>query len=220
MLKRLLLKLASRGRPEALLKTIHNFEEHCSGEATAWIISLDDDDPTKGEFEKMSNGDTFSLPMTIRYGTSESKVHAMNRDIPDSDWDYVAMLADDCRTTTKDFDQRIREDFEKYAPDLDGVLWYPDNYQNRIPTHPVLGRKYYDRYGYVWNPAYKSIHCDDELRAVAKRQRKLHKSTMVNFVHEHYRARKRPHDALDSKNQKAIHQDMLTYSKRCREGFK
>ncbi len=174
MLKRLLLKLASRGRPEALLRTIENFEAHCSGEATAWVISLDEDDPTCKPF--WNTGISSKLPVTITYGVSESKIHAVNRDIPNSDWDYVAALADDVRTHTKDFDMRIREDFEKYAPDLDGVMWYPDSYQNRIPTHPVIGRKYYDRYGYIWDPRFKSIHVDDVLRAVAKRQKKLFKS--------------------------------------------
>ncbi len=219
MLKRLLLKCASRGRPEALLRTIENFEAHCSGEACAWVISLDEDDVTCVTMQHQLE-EKCKLPVIVRYSVSESKVHAMNRDIPDSDWDVVVMLADDCRTTTKDFDQRIREDFAKFAPDFDAVIQYPDSYQNRIPTHPVIGRKYYDRYGYIWHPAYKSIHCDDELQRVAKRQRKLHKSTMVQFVHEHYRARKRQRDSVDAKNQKAINQDMITYAKRCREGFK
>jgi len=115
MLTRLLQKLASRGRPEALLRTIENFEAHCSGEACAWVISLDEDDPTMPPVEATNAmiREKSNLPMTIVWGKSESKIHAVNRDIPDSDWEIVAALADDVRTTTKDFDQRIREDFAK-----------------------------------------------------------------------------------------------------------
>jgi hypothetical protein len=75
---------------------------------------------------------------------------------------------------------------EKYYPDTDGVLWFNDGLQGpRLNTLSILGRKYYDRFGYIYHPAYKSLYCDNEFTEISVSLNKVIYCKDVIIEHRH-----------------------------------
>lgn len=132
------------------------------------VCTLDLDDTT------MYNTDIITkigeYPNTIAmYGKSKSKIDAFNRDMEElTDWDIVVAVSDDMRFITFGFDDIIREGFRCNAPDLDGLLHYPDqDAKHIIPVLYVAGRKYFERDLFIYNPIYWSLFCDNESKDIA-----------------------------------------------------
>jgi hypothetical protein len=64
-------------------------------------------------------------------------------------------------------------------PDTDGVLWFYDGWRKDLNTLCILGRKYYDRFNYVYHPEYKSFWSDAEFTEVAS---KLNKQVFIDNI--------------------------------------
>jgi hypothetical protein len=140
----------------------------------------------------MNSPDVIEILKTFKntkfiFGDSKSKVDAINRDMElYNDWDIVLLASDDMTPIVKGYDNIIRNNMKNHYPDTDGVLWFNDGYQeNRLNTLCILGKKYYDRFNYIYNPEYKSVWSDNEFMDVANL---LGKQTYFNNViikHEH-----------------------------------
>ena len=63
----------------------------------------------------------------------------------------------------KGFDSIIRNEMQKLFPDTDGILWFFDGWRKDLNTLCILGRKYYDRFGYIYHPDYNSFWSDAEM---------------------------------------------------------
>lgn len=180
------------------------------------------------------------------YGYSKSKVDAYNRDFDkiDFDWDIVMLGSDDMIPQVKGFDQIIIDDMKNYSPDGDGCLWYHTEdheaelqrrykryiqpgsdffYQKWVCMLPIMGRKYYDRFGYVYHPSYKSFWCDNEFTEVAYRDKKI--QYIHNQIIKHYHPAWETDptygkdDDLYSRNNPNWHSDMNNYRMRKSKGF-
>ena len=74
----------------------------------------------------------------------------------------VLLASDDMIPMEKGFDNIIIDKMKNYYPDTDGVLWFNDGYQgDKLNTLCILGKKYYDRFGYIYNPEYISVLSDN-----------------------------------------------------------
>lgn len=105
--------------------------------------------------------------LSVVWGESTSKIHAVNRNMPDIDWDIVCVMSDDMILTFYGFDQIIRQAFED---SLDWLVHIPDNdAKNVLATMYIAGRDYYNRFGYIYHPSYKSLFCDNEAQEVAQK---------------------------------------------------
>jgi hypothetical protein len=156
---------ASRSRPERFFETLDNIISMSASNDFFIVAKLDFDDPAMynmGVLDKLQN-----YPMVVqRWGWSVSKINAINRDIKEFAFDILVCLSDDMRFRTPGFDNIIRQHM---PPDLDGFLHMYDDYaKDRVCTVSILGRKYYERDGYIYHPDYYSMWCDDEATAVAK----------------------------------------------------
>ena len=119
------------------------------------------------------------------------------------------------------WDDIIRQDMEEGFPDLDGALWYQDGYQDRICTLNIMGKKYYDRFGYIYHPDYHSLFCDNEFTEVAQGFGKMGHYVEVLFRHEHFANNSKvKRDALYDRNEALFNLDKQTYERRKSEGFK
>jgi hypothetical protein len=124
-------------------------------------------------------------------GTSKNKVDAINRDLPQysEDWDILINMSDDMLFMQKGFDQIIRRDFFETFPDLDGFIHYPDNNaRERLSTMSILGKPYYNRFGYIYHSAYTSLWCDNEAMEVSKKlnKYKYFEKTLFDHLHPAY----------------------------------
>ncbi len=210
---KVLIHIPSRGRPDELLAAVDNFAACIEDrENTAVLVTLDADDKLTPDVAH-----PFIMLACLRSNHAD-KVAAINADIDPFDWDVLVCASDDLSPMAKGFDQAIRTDFANDADDLDAVMWYPDK-NHRICCHPVIGRKYYGRDGYVYHPSYRAFYCDDEFTMVAQRRAKLFKSTSVEWDHRHPNYRTRKPDELDRRNKEFMRQDYLTFCRRQSEGF-
>lgn len=184
---KLLIKFPTRGRKNKFLLVLKKYVNLLSGENDVhFLISLDEDD---GEMNNNLVREVLSeyKNLTYVFGKSENKVHAINRDIEHhSDWDILLLASDDMIPQVKGYDNIIIEKMKKLYPDTDGVLFFDDGFKkNELNTLCILGKKYYERFGYIYYPEYKSTWCDNEFTLVANL---LNKQTYIDNViikHEH-----------------------------------
>jgi hypothetical protein len=110
---------------------------------------------------------------------------------------------------------------EKHFPDTDGVLWFYDGGNRNTNTLAILGKKYYDRFDYIYHPSYKTILCDDELTIVSE---KLGKSVFIDEViirHEHpdYPQYRKNFDRLYARNNSLMNEDRINFRLRKEKNF-
>lgn len=161
---KLLIKIATRSRPQSFFNFLDLYYKNLSGKNPyQFIISCDTDDTSMNNNEVRAKFATYPN-LSVYYGTSRNKIHACNRDIDKCrDFDIVLLSSDDMKPVLKDFDQVIIDKMLEKFPDTDGVLNFFDGSANQaVNTYPILGRKYYDRFGYVYHPHYTSLWCDNE----------------------------------------------------------
>jgi hypothetical protein len=184
---KLLIKFPTRGRKQKFFKVFNHYQNLCEDlDNTYFLVTLDNDDEDMklSEVEEMLN--TFKNVKVI-YGDSTSKIHAVNRDIEMiNDWDIFLLASDDMIPKVKGYDNIIRNKMKEFYPDTDGILWFNDGHQeNRLNTLCILGKKYYDRFGYIYYPEYKSVWCDNEFMMVGDLLGKQTYFDEVIIEHEH-----------------------------------
>jgi hypothetical protein len=64
--------------------------------------------------------------------------------------------ADDFTCQYTGWDQRVVEELDVFD-DYDGVVWFFDGYQPNIDTLSIMGRKYYERFNYIYYPCYRTF---------------------------------------------------------------
>lgn len=186
--KIILMKVTSRGRPDALVTCIRAYTRKAAdSENMRWLITLDSNDMTlppdiEQTIQEITSG---SLSCAVIFGKSYNKIHAVNRDINTFDppeWDILLSISDDQLPIVEGYDTVIRT---KMPSHLDASLWFYDGYQNQINTQEIQGFEYYRRLHYVYNPIYKSYCCDNESTAVASRKGLLLKFGWCIIKHHH-----------------------------------
>jgi hypothetical protein len=182
----LLIKFPTRNRPKKFLDVFNLYYKNLNNiELTQFCLSIDEDDLSMNNEDILSQLDKYEN-VTIFIGNSKSKIEACNSDIDDmTDWDIVLLASDDMIPKVKGYDDIIRENMKKYYPDTDGVLWFSDGNRKDLNTLCILGKKYYDRFGYIYHPGYKSFYCDDEFTKVANKLKKQTYIDQVIIKHEH-----------------------------------
>ena len=173
--KHLLLNWATRQRPGKFMKNLDAYLTMASGKhRITLVVSMDKDDLlcNNQHFRKfLDNKKSETVEVIYSYGESLGKIAAINRDIPATPWDILISTADDMEPAEQGWDDIIVRDMIREFPDMEGCLNYnndprlvekdPQGYKEMI-TLPIIGRKLYDQFGYVYHPAYKSECCDSE----------------------------------------------------------
>jgi len=170
---KLLYKFATRSRPQKFFQCLDNIVSQQNNKDDYQIIcSADNDDPTMNCDEVMMRARRINNPrIHLNFGVSKNKIAAYNRDmdIAEHGWQILINMSDDMVFTMPGFDDIIRQDMIANFPDTDGFLHYNDgNQRDTICTLAIMGRSYYDRFGYIYHPSYHSLWCDNEQTEVAK----------------------------------------------------
>ena len=181
----LLIKFPTRNRPNKFLNTLIKYINYLDDKTTKIIITCDNDDISmKDDYIKEVILNYYNV--SILFGNHNSKIEAVNADLTDVNFDIVLLASDDMIPMVKGYDTIIKQKMMEFYPDTDGVLWFNDGYQgNRLNTLSIMGKKYYDRFNYIYNPDYLSVWCDNEFMDVANM---LNKQTYIDEViikHEH-----------------------------------
>jgi hypothetical protein len=118
------------------------------------------------------------------------------------------------------YDVEIIDQMRLNYPDMDGVIWFSDGYQEKkLNTLVVLGKRYYDRFGYLYHPDYVSFYSDNEFMQVAFM---LGKQTYVDEViikHEHPDNTKESIDMTYAVNNQHVLRDHHIFNVRAQNAF-
>ena len=181
---RMLYKYPTRERPLLFSRTLAKWYENMELDDFEFLISCDTDDRYMNSDEARNFMSKFRN-LTYRYDENTSKIEACNRGVSEKNFDIVVLVSDDMVPETKGYDRVIVESMKKDFPDTDGSLWFFDGYNENINTLSILGRKYYDRFGYIYHPSYITQWCDQEHTDVALSLKKMKKYDNVIVRHVH-----------------------------------
>lgn len=219
------MKFTSRERPEALLRAVTEYKNLAANPADmVWLFSLDEDDIT-ADYELNQKIHSIIAPTKISifiyHKKSKGKIYAINRDIDKFNlhWDILLNISDDQLPIVKGYDDVIREAMPE---NLDASLWFSDGHQDRINTQEIIGRVYFERHGFIYNPEYKSFFCDNEATERALTLRKCLKSSQCIIRHFHPQwdsSGTIKRDALYQKNDGYWKHDEAVYKRRKRMNF-
>ena len=175
---KIVIKYPTRGRPDKFISLLDRYMNFLSGKHEVhFVISFDHDDST------MNNDNIWSYfaRLSPRYpgkvhpicGRSNTKVSAINADLDrvrQIDPDVILLASDDMIPIVSGYDDVIAQRMMQHFPDTDGVLHFNDGFsgQDRLITLSILGRKYFNRFGYLYYPGYKSVFCDNEFTDVCR----------------------------------------------------
>lgn len=224
---KILVKFPSRERPNKFFERIEQLNRLSDNNDNYLIMAtLDSND------ESMNNDAVRTKMATIInldwvYGESKGKIDAVNRDMDmiEYPWDIVMVMSDDMIPQKKGWDTEIIYAFIKVG--LDSVCHWPDGcpYQDKLITMSIMGRTYYDRFNYLYNPEYISLWCDNEFGDVAKMLGRYHyfggvghKNCLFHHFHPAH-VKGAVVDELLKKTESFYHEDAKTYNKRKSRNF-
>lgn len=215
----LLIKYASRGRWRLFVEAIDNIHATIRTNQFKVIVSADSDDV------EMNNGEIREFckrypNVELVYGDRVSKVDAINRDISSYPWDWCLVMSDDMKFTTYGWDKKMLDQIRSVWSDWDFFAHFSDGYvKEKLPTMNICGRAYYERFGYIYHPHYKSVSCDAENMFVAQMLGKYHYFPEVYFHHLHPANLKQPSDRTYRDNDKYGDEDTRVYFERMSKCF-
>ena len=167
---KILVKLPSRGRPEKLIKALDSIVDNIQDKENTFIsLTLNTDDDAVNNEAFISRVRTRKANISIEWGLSTSKINAVNRSIPDIEWDVICIGSDDIFFNFYGFDSIIRAEMGLHFPDGDGYLHFHEKDSgSALCVMTVCDKKYYDRFGYIYHEDYFSLWADNEQYDVAK----------------------------------------------------
>ena len=215
---KILFKYPTRDRKEWFVSTLSKYYEQISDNCNfEFVISLNKDDSAMNNKTIQSYMNSFKC-LSYFYGDHANKILACNADIDlKKEWDILVLVSDDMIPVVKNFDEVITESMQKHFPDTDGALHFNDGHEGdkRNITFSIIGRKLYERIGYVYHPDYKSFFCDNEFTDVVRSMDKYSYSEQVIVEHRHWSCKDTPpKDSLYCRNSKMGKPDKQTYLKR------
>jgi hypothetical protein len=220
---KILIKFPTRGRPDKFFRVLDEYIAKAENlNRIAFLVSLDTDDVSMNNeiiVNRLKNYQN-KIKLIYFFGNSKTKIEAVNADMDKvSGWDILLLASDDMIPVIEGYDRVICKDMNDYFKRLDGVLWYNDGGQNNINTLSIMGKKYYDMFGYIYHPDYVSLWCDNEFTEVSEKLKKVYKSDQIIIEHQHPVYQKTNYDQLYARNESYYNIDKQTYEKRRDRGF-
>lgn len=217
---KILFHYPTRNRRDWFKETLATYYDMMSPECDfEFVITLDNDDSSMNDNAVREYLNSIKN-LSYVYGDSKTKIEACNADINYlREWDIVVLVSDDMIPVVKDFDKIIVELMTKHFPDTFGALHFNDGLygKDRTITYSILGRKLYERFGYIYHPAYRSFYCDNEFTDVVRKLKTYHYNPRVIVKHE-WSGGLNSKDALYRRNS-GMKGDEKIYNKRKLLGF-
>ncbi len=211
-----LFKMPSRGRPERFKSTLQTHLNCLSGKYNyKFIFSFDNDDETMKGQDILDFLNQTNIDYEVNFGDNKNKIEAINANMDNRDFDILVLIADDQIATMGNYDERIVEIFEKSEHGLDSMIhFYTPRWSFELDVWNIMGKKYYDRFGYIYHPSYKSIFADNEYTEVAVMLNRRIMSELCPFFHDW-----KGGDYTEVKNWYFNNDDSRTYEERKKLNF-
>lgn len=218
----ILVKFPTRGRPDLFFNTLDIYYKQASVfHKMHFLVSIDNNDPYMNT-DKVKAKLTTYVNLSFHLGDSKSKIDAVNRDMNFApDYDIILLASDDMIPQVYGYDEIIRKNMQEYYPDTDGILFFNDGYRGKdLNTLCILGKKYYKRFNYIYNPEYLSLFADNEFMDLGWILKKQTYFDDVIIRHEHpehgFHMQK---DRIHELNEIHYVTDLMIYRKRKANNF-
>jgi hypothetical protein len=215
----LLIKFPTRGRPDKFFSVLDKYRDLSRSKNVRFIVTCDLDDASMNNEEVRKRFETYDN-VQVFYGNSKTKIQAINADMDGQEFDICLLASDDMIPERVGYDVEIIRQMRLNHPDLDGVIWFSDGYQRKnLNTLTIVGKRYYDRFGYLYHPDYVSFYCDNEFMQVAFM---LGKQTYVDDViirHQHPDNTREGIDMTYASNNQHVMRDHLVFNNRAQKLF-
>lgn len=182
--ERIIMKISllhpSRGRPEKALDTIQEWSLKSGLPEFEYIISVDRSDG------KLNDYKNYFATSTLIIKDNASVVQATNEAAKVATGDILIYLSDDFKCPDN-WGELVLKEFENENRPL--VLKVDDclqSFKTAIVTIPIMNRVLYQKLGYFWHPAYKSMFVDEDLYWTAMSIGALKMCPHLKFPHHHY----------------------------------
>lgn len=198
---RFLCKFPSRSRPGRFMEVFDLYRSMLSGNhSMSFLLSFDNDDISMNNPRMKKLISRQADNVFIYFGNSKSKIEAVNADMNNApDYDILLLASDDMVPVQRGYDDIIASDMSKHFPDLDGVLHYNDGVRGEaLNTLCIMGKPYYERFGYIYHPDYTSVYCDNEFTEVS---RTLGKAVYIDNIIIKHKWMEQGKDALYQRNE-------------------
>jgi hypothetical protein len=218
---RLLIKFPTRGRKQKFFNVLDRYIKMLSGKHQChFLISCDIDDTIMNNEAVIKKLNTYKN-LSHHFGINRSKVEAINADMDKApDYDVLLLASDDMIPVARNYDDIIHNRMKKHFPNYDGVVFFNDGYRkDGLNTLVIMGKPYYNRFGYIYHPSYYSLWCDDEFTRVANRLKKQVYVNQTIIKHEHPINVGQKMDTLYNKNERFFNIDKRNFNKRQKAGF-
>lgn len=159
----------SRSRPAQAMAVRDKWIRNADNELE-YVFSLDLDDPMRRQYKG-----------NILLNNNTSAIAAINYAAYFSTGDLLIVVSDDFDCLPH-WDTMLLKALEGKE---DFIVKTPDGIQKTLITLPIMDRKYYERFGYIYYPEYKHMFCDQEMTAVGHLMGKVI-DVPVLFEHKHY----------------------------------
>lgn len=170
----------SRGRPQQAYDTAKKWIEK-AGQKVEYILSVDNDEAKLYEPIFLQLHKDFGFCVKLIANETRSAVGAINGAAMLSVGDILMVLSDDFDC----FDNWGVALLKELEGKEDFILKTQDGIQDWIITMPIMDRKYYNRFGYVYYPEFRHMFCDTFLTCVADLTGRKIESNLL-FKHNHY----------------------------------
>lgn len=200
---------ASRSRPAQAKQTVQAWLSAAKDrDQIEYILSIDSDDPTRAEYADIKVD-------TVLCYNNKSAIEAFNRGAAISKGNLLIAVSDDFGLPPFHWDNALLTLLEGND---DFVVKTDDGLQPWIITLPIMDRKFYNRFGYIYHPDYVHLFCDTELSSVGSMlDRTIY--LPLRFPHQHYTTGKNRKDAISEKNDATWSQGEKVYLERLLRNF-
>jgi len=193
---KLFIKFASRGRQDKFFETLDRYMDVSDNHDLYFLFSFNEDDEVMNNVEvkeRLSNlfKDRDNMNYYTIYEDYTNKIEAINHLAYEFSEqvkpDIMIMGSDDLVPLMSGWDEVLVKEFEKVGiEDLDFAL-HTRNYQweTKLDINCIMGKKYFDRFGFFYNPEYKSIYSDNEYTFIAKKLNRWYWTEQVIMKHDH-----------------------------------
>ena len=203
-MSRLVIKFPTRNRPEKFKEVFSKYLTFLSGRHDVqFIITMDSDDATMNNDSIKEWISTRSKNANIKwfYGDSKTKIEACNANMEEVDGDVLLLASDDMVPVQMGYDEVIFKVFTHSYPNFDGAVKFWDGLRAKedpLMTLTCMGFPLYKKFGYIYNPEYVSLYCDNEQTQVCSALGKLVRCDICIVQHQWTAD---PFDTLHARNE-------------------
>ena len=216
---KILIKFPTRNRKDKFFEVLQKYYDFATDlSKIEFLITLDYDDDSMNNQEVIDKLKSYEN-LRFVFGKSNNKIHAVNRDIELGDWDIILLASDDMIPIEKGYDEQIRFNMTINYPNTDGILWFNDGNRKDLNTLCILGKKYYERFGYIYHPDYKSLWADNEFMTVGNLLKKQIFIDKVIIHHQHPDWGYGGRDIIHSLNSNHDREDRMVFQRRQKMNF-